>query len=100
MKEESILSGELICELNMKHIYFLYQASHPFSFSLLGQNWVNSIELGLEGDLGCEWENYRNHLLHAGIVLNEKTDELTWLGDDKSGLISVRNVYNTLSNNF
>ena len=45
-------------------------------------------------------KNYRNHLLHADIVLNEKIDELTWLGDDKSSLISVINVYNTLSYKF
>jgi hypothetical protein len=67
MERASILSVDLVFELNRKHIYFLYQASRPFSVSLLGHNWVSSNELGLEGDLGHEWENYRNFLFDVAL---------------------------------
>ena len=76
LNEASFLLEEPIRELNKKHIFFLFQASRPSSLSLLGQNWIMSNELNLEGDLGFEWEKYKNLFLHAGIVLKEHPDEL------------------------
>ena len=67
---------------------------------MLGQNWATSDELDLDGNLGQEWDIYRNFLLHDDIVLKVHPDELKWIGDDSFGHISVKNVYNTLSNKF
>jgi hypothetical protein len=36
-------------------------------------------------------------LIESGISLVDKQDELIWTGGDKSGFISVKNVYEALS---
>jgi hypothetical protein len=100
LKEASLLSEDLIREINRKHIFFLFQASRPSSLSLLGQNWVTSTIWDWKGTLAMSGKITETYFLHAGIVLKENPDELSWIGDDNTGLISVKNVYNTLSNKF
>jgi hypothetical protein len=100
LNDASLLLEDQIWEINRKQIYFLFQASRPSQNDMLGQNWATSYELDLDGNLGQEWDIYRNLLLHANIVLKDHPDELKWIGDDSFGHISVKNVYNTLSNKF
>jgi hypothetical protein len=45
-----------------------------------------------------EWDSYRRHLIDSGIKLVDRPDELIWIGGDNSGQISVKNVYEALSN--
>ena len=45
-----------------------------------------------------EWDSYRRHLIDSGIKLMDRPDELIWIGGDKSGQITVKNVYEALSN--
>jgi hypothetical protein len=65
---------------------------------VLGKNQVCSTELGLEGDLAVEWESYRRKLIDTRIFLVDRQDELLWNEGDSSGQISVKNVYEALSN--
>jgi hypothetical protein len=96
--QEAILSRELITSLNQKHIFLLYQASRTWTGNATGTSWISSVELGLDEPLAEEWERYTQLLRDSGIALVEKQDELIWMGGDKSGHISVKNVYEALSN--
>jgi hypothetical protein len=93
MGEEAILSDELISAINRKGIYYLFQAYCEPKVGMVGSNWLSSEELGLVDCLAAEWKLFRRALINAGILLNEKSDELTWLGGDASGKISVKNDF-------
>jgi hypothetical protein len=47
--------------------------------------------------LAKEWDLYCRGLAEAGIMLLERPDELNWIGGDKSGIISVKNIYGALA---
>jgi hypothetical protein len=63
-----------------------------------GNSWLRSSELGLEGDHAAEWDTYRRNLIDYGVLLVDRSDELIWTGGDLSGQITVKNVYEALSN--
>jgi hypothetical protein len=48
--------------------------------------------------LALEWDDFCKVLSGSGVQLQNKEDELMWTGGDKSGLISVKNVYTALTN--
>jgi hypothetical protein len=98
MGQDSYLSQDLINILNQKNIYLLFQASRVSIRGSMSQSWVHSVELGLEADFADEWDSYRRHLIDSGIKLVDMPDELIWTGGDKSGQITVKNVYEALSN--
>jgi hypothetical protein len=64
----------------------------------VGSSWISSVELGLDENLAVEWDNFRQSLIESGISLVDRQDELIWTGGDMSGHISVKNVYEALSN--
>jgi hypothetical protein len=84
--------------LNKKNIYFLYQATTHASGTGTRKRWISSEDLDLPLNLVEEWNNYRALLAESGISLANKPDELIWTGGDKSGVISVKNIYEALSN--
>jgi hypothetical protein len=47
-----------------------------------------------------EWTAYCKALIHSGIQLHPRDDNLIWIGGDHSGLITVKNVYNALANEY
>jgi hypothetical protein len=98
MGQEAFLSQDLVSCLNKKGIHFLYQASRQRMGAATGTRWINSAELDLAEPLAEEWDCYRQSLIESGISLGEKQDELIWIGGDKSGNISVKNIYEALSN--
>jgi len=59
---------------------------------------VCSEDLDLLIILAEEWDHYRALLAELGISLVNKLDELIWIGGDFSGVISVKNIYEALSN--
>jgi hypothetical protein len=97
MGKDSILSNEMILLLNFKNVYLLYQARCAHPQGTICTNWLDSADLGLEGELAAEWEMYRRNLIGSGIHLLESLDELKWTGGDNSGQLSVKNVYNALT---
>jgi hypothetical protein len=48
-------------------------------------------------DLAKEWECYYNLPSGVGIQLQDREDELKWSGGDKSGALTVKNVYRALA---
>jgi hypothetical protein len=70
--KDSILSADLISYLNNKNVYFLYQASRVSPQGSICSNWLDSSDLGLEGDLAAEWEWYRRSLIGSGIQLTKE----------------------------
>jgi hypothetical protein len=45
-------------------------------------NWLDSTDLGLEGDYASAWDRYRASLIGAGISISDREDELRWTGGD------------------
>jgi hypothetical protein len=58
----------------------------------LGDYWVTSDDLDLQGTLAQEWQTYRRAIINNGIKLGPGPDVLKWTGDS-SGRITVKNVY-------
>jgi len=98
--EQFILSSGLIDALNHHGITYLYQALNIARTNHLSSYWKDGATLGLFGDLAKEWEDYQSVLLGAGIQLLEREDELLWAGGDKSGILSVKNLYKALKEIF
>jgi hypothetical protein len=96
MGKVSFLFVEFIIHLNSNHVYFLFQASQALVQGSIYSNWLNNIDLGLEGDLASEWDCYRLSLIRVGITLTDRHDELRWMGGDCTGHLTTKNVYNVL----
>jgi hypothetical protein len=94
MGQDYYLSHDLINCLNQKNIHLLFQVSWISDRGPLGQSWFHNVELGLEE----EWDIYRRNLIDSGIILVDRPDELIWTGGDMSAQITVKNVYESLSN--
>ena len=90
MGDATLLSGELISILNQQGVFYLYQAIREPRLGLIGTNWITSVELGLEGSLAAEWQDFHCAILNNGVQLMRKLDELIWTGGDSSGRISVK----------
>jgi hypothetical protein len=73
MGDKAMLSDELIAFLNQQGIYFLSQASRDARQDAMGQTWIKSAELGIEGDLATEWKNLQEYAYRSGGVVEKKT---------------------------
>jgi hypothetical protein len=40
-----------------------------------------------------EWDAYCRELIGAGVQLQNQEDELIWTGGDRSGSLTVKNIY-------
>jgi len=96
MGKDYFLSAELITRLNRKNVYFLFQASRASIQGSICPNWLNNMDLGLEGDFASEWDRYRMRLIGVGIAISDRQDELRWTGGDCSGRLTTKNVYYAL----
>jgi hypothetical protein len=47
--------------------------------------------------LALEWDSYCRALSGSGIYLQDRDDELYWTSDDKSGILTVKNVYRAIA---
>jgi hypothetical protein len=97
MGTSAFLSQELLASLKQHNIYFLFQAKGTLHPGTLFTQWKGSTELGLTGNMAAEWDRYCRALLGAGIQLQDHVDELQWIGGDKSGVITVKNIYEALA---
>jgi hypothetical protein len=84
--------------LNQKGVFYLYQAHREPRPGLICSNWITSAELDLEGPLATEWQDFRCAIINNGVQLLMRSDELKWTGDNSSGRISVKNVYEAIEN--
>jgi hypothetical protein len=50
-------------------------------------------DLGLEGELLIEWNNYIKGLVGSGFELNNDKDLLLWSWDTKFGQVSAKQAY-------
>jgi hypothetical protein len=97
MGEKVLLSPRLLERLHSLGLHFLFQIKSPHCRTSLGESWVTSSSLHLNRELSDEWNRYTFHLKEADIHLQERPDTLIWTGGDKSGDISVRNLYKALA---
>jgi hypothetical protein len=93
MGEVALLSEELIATLNSKGIYYLFQAQKTPNVGMISSNWHTNEDLNLAGHLREEWNLYRRALINNGVLIQQKSDSLKWAGGNKSGVISVKNIY-------
>jgi hypothetical protein len=91
------LSSRLLERLHNLGHHYLFHLKAPHNSSTLGESWITSSMLLLDRELSAEWIRYTQHLNEAGICLQERPDNLIWTGGDKSGIISVRNIYKALT---
>jgi hypothetical protein len=91
------LSPILLEFLHTLGLHYLFHLKSPHNNSTLGESWITSSMMLLDRELSAEWIKYTQHLDEAGIRLQERPDILIWMGGDKSGNISVRNIYNALT---
>jgi hypothetical protein len=96
----SLLSLELRGVLKACNITFLYQASAQASLGFIANQWKTNKELELTGNLAVEWLSYCKALILSGIQLQPIDDLLIWTGGDHSRVLTVRNVYNALAQEY
>jgi len=96
MEKDSILSADLVVSLNERNVHYLYQATRDLRPGMICSILLDSVELGLEGDLATEWEKFRRDMIGSRVQLLDRPDELNWTGGDKSGKLKVKSVYNAL----
>ena len=66
MGKGSFLSMALISHLNEHRVYYLFQARRALTVGTTCANWLNSLDLGLAGNLATEWERYKLFLIDGG----------------------------------
>ena len=93
MGDKPILTNELILELNRRGVHFLFQDFYDQCPGIAGSKWHTSEELGLGGRLASEWMCFWKELIHNGIIISRRPDELRWLGGNTSRVITVKNIY-------
>jgi hypothetical protein len=98
LDKASYLSIQLITHLNSKNIRYLFQARGSTRSRILSDDWISSIELDLSTEHVVEWDNYYMKLSRSGIQLQDIDDQLMWSGGDRSGLLTVKNVYTGITN--
>jgi hypothetical protein len=98
LDKASYLSIQLITHLNSKNIRYLFQARGSTRSRILSDDWISSIELDLSTEHVVEWDNYYMKLSRSGIQLQDTDDQLMWSGGDRSGLLTVKNVYTGITN--
>jgi hypothetical protein len=77
---------------------FLFQAQKNPQVGRIILNWYTSEDLDLTGHLQAEWNLYRCELINNGVLLQSKSDSLKWSGGNKSGMITVKNIYMATEN--
>jgi hypothetical protein len=97
MGKKALLSTQLLERLHSLGFYYLFQLKDTHRSNTLGESWITSSLLNLNTELTAEWNRYTQHLTEAGIRLQDRPDTLIWTGGDKSGYISVRNIYKALT---
>jgi hypothetical protein len=55
--------------------------------------WKKAGDLGLEGELIEEWNNYVKGLVGSGFELNNEKDSLMWSWDTKGGQVTTKQAY-------
>jgi hypothetical protein len=93
----SLLSQELLASLKWRNIYFLFQARGSIRPGTICAQWKASDDLGLMGEQAIEWDLFCRALIFSGVQLQDRPDELKWIGGDRSGTLTARNVYNALA---
>jgi hypothetical protein len=93
----SFLTRQLITELNRNNMVYLYQALGESRPGYLSDHWKTSEEIGLSGNLAVEWDAYCRDLIGAGVQLQNQEDALIWTGGDRSGCLTVKNIYCALA---
>jgi hypothetical protein len=93
----SFLSFQLLTELKRNHLVYLYQDLGESRPGILSDHLKSSEEIGLSGNLAGEWEGFCRALSGAGVQLQNKEDELIWMGGDRSGSLTVKNIYLALA---
>jgi len=74
----SFLSNNLLYVLYQKNIKTLAQVRKPSEDQLLSSYWLNSIDLGLSGELAKEWEQFRCELNDSGALIHDEEDNIMW----------------------
>jgi hypothetical protein len=90
MGDSSFLSINLLDALKDQNILSLAQARNLTSDQSFSSYWLTSDDLGFEGDLALEWDLYRRALIDSGALIQDRPDQLLWIGGDKSGVPSVK----------
>jgi ribonuclease HI len=87
------LSRNLILALKAQGIEFLAQAGFQGAASTRLPRWKKARDLGLEGDLIDEWNNYVKGLVGSGFELNNEKDVLLWSWDTKGDQVTTKQAY-------
>jgi hypothetical protein len=91
------LSRDLLEQLNLSNIFFLFQGQSPTDDRLTCTIWKSSVDLELSGTSDWEWTTFCSALCGAGIHLQAADDIFLWNGGDCSGFFTVRNIYKAIT---
>jgi hypothetical protein len=89
------LSGPLIQHLNNQHIYSLAQVASTNDAGN-NQSWIESIHLGLIGELATKWSNFLLLLKSSGISLNNTKDKIVWSWNKEMGTVTANLSYQSI----
>jgi len=91
------LSQDILSPLHQQNITLLYQAKGINQSGFISMQWKESGDLGLVEEVTKEWALFCRELIGVGVKLHDRSDELKWIGGDKSSLLYVKNVYDALA---
>jgi len=66
----------------------------------MAPRWKRAKDLGLEGELLIEWNNFIKWLVGSGFELNNDKDLFLWSWDTKFGHFSTKQAYYIQMENF
>jgi hypothetical protein len=86
------LSRNLVLALKAQGIEFLAQAGNQDVENTRLPRWKKAEDIGLEGELLDEWNNYVKGLVGSGFELNNEKYLLLWSWDTKHGQVSTKQL--------
>jgi hypothetical protein len=94
---KACLSPSLRDCLHGKNLHFLQQFHRPSISDPQSDSWLNGLDLQLNPSHRTEWDDFIRQLKAFGVRLQPQQDTLIWIGGDRSGSLSAKNVYLALA---
>jgi hypothetical protein len=88
------LSNARIQHLNDLHVYSLAHITYTSSLnSSSTQDWLSTVDLGLESELAIEWSGYLEMLRNNGVTIKSDADLFAWSWNNSLGTVAAKLAY-------
>lgn len=96
MEQFCSFSPDTLKALHSKRLYFLNHIRKSNSVDLTDY-WLSSADIGLRVPEVTEWDNYIAALRHPGILLQDSLDNIGWMWNSSSGVVTTGLAYRAIA---